>query len=256
MSAENVELVRRFYAALNANDLGSVRTLCDDAIEYVNPDTATEPGTRIGPDAFRAAFEGLHASFEGFRCEPEAITLFGETVVVVARSTGMGRLSAIPFTEVHGHLLVLHGGRIASFHWFQTVEEAYAAANARRFREGMESYNRGDYDAALVDFHPEIEWSVESDLVPDAEVYRGPEGVRRFWAIWAEVIDGLTLEIEQCRTVGDNWVLAVTRASGTGTGSGASVASGRFAQLAEFRDGQVVRVRLFGDVNRALAALD
>jgi ketosteroid isomerase-like protein len=127
MSAENVELVRRFYAALNANDLSSVRSLCDDAIEYVNPDTATEPGTRIGPDAFRAAFEGLHASFEGFRCEPEAITPFGDAVVVVARSTGAGRMSAIPFTEVHGHLLALRGGRIASFRWFKNVDEAYAA---------------------------------------------------------------------------------------------------------------------------------
>jgi ketosteroid isomerase-like protein len=127
MSADNVELVRRFYAALNANDLSSVRSLCDDAIEYVNPDTATEPGTRTGPDAFRAAFEGLHASFEGFRCEPETITPFGDTVVVVARSTGAGRMSSIPFTEVHGHLLALRGGRIASFRWFQNVDEAYAA---------------------------------------------------------------------------------------------------------------------------------
>ena len=128
MSAGNVELVCRFYAALNANDLGSVRALCDDAIEYVNPDAAAEPGTRIGPDAFRAAFEGLHASFQGFRCEPEQLTLFGEAVVVVARSTGTGRMSDIPFTEVHGHLLTLRDGRIASFRWFQTVDEAYRAA--------------------------------------------------------------------------------------------------------------------------------
>jgi predicted 2-oxoglutarate/Fe(II)-dependent dioxygenase YbiX len=37
-------------------------------------------------------------------------------------------MSAIPFTEVHGHLLVLRGGRITSFRWFQSVDEAYAAA--------------------------------------------------------------------------------------------------------------------------------
>src|SRR5215217_7132216 len=105
VAAENLELVRRFYDALNANDLASIRTLCDDAIEYVNPDEAAEPGTRIGPDAFRTAFEGLHASFEDFRCEIEAITPVNETVVVVARSTGSGRISDIPFAEVHGHLL-------------------------------------------------------------------------------------------------------------------------------------------------------
>jgi ketosteroid isomerase-like protein len=87
MSGENVDLVRRFYAALNANDLGSLRELCD-GIEYINPDAAAEPGTRIGPEAFRAAFEGLHASFEGFRCEPEQMTVIGDSVVVVAKSTG------------------------------------------------------------------------------------------------------------------------------------------------------------------------
>jgi ketosteroid isomerase-like protein len=255
MSGENVELVRRFYAALNANDLASFSTLCDD-IEFINPDTATEPGTRVGAKAFRAAFEGLHASFEDFRCEPERITPVGDAVVAVARSTGTGRMSDIPFSEVHGHLLALPGGRITSFRWFKTVDEAYAAAHERSFRAGMEAYSRRDYERALEGFHPDIEWSAETDLVPDAQVYRGHEGVRRFWAEWAEVIEGMTLEVEECRAVDDGWVLAVTRASGTGAGSGVSVASGSFAQLAQFRDGQVVRVRLFGDVKRALAALD
>jgi ketosteroid isomerase-like protein len=126
--------------------------------------------------------------------------------------------------------------------------------NERQFREGLEAYSRGDYEAALTGFHPDIEWSVETDLVPDAGIYRGHEGVRRFWAEWAEVIEGLTLEIEECRSIDDEWVLAITRASGTGAGSGAAVASGSFAQLGQFRDGEVVRVRLFGDVRHARAA--
>ena len=128
MPADNVELVGRFYAALNANDLDAVKALCDEAIEYINPPAAAEPGTRVGPEAFRRAFEDLHASFEGFRCEPEEITPVGDSVVVVAKSTGSGRMSDIPFSEVHGHLLTLRGGRIASFRWFQTVDAAYAAA--------------------------------------------------------------------------------------------------------------------------------
>jgi ketosteroid isomerase-like protein len=255
MSAENVDLGRRFYAALNANDLGNLSSLCDD-IEFVNPDRATEPGTRVGPEAFRSAFEGLHASFEGFRCDAERITPVGDEVVVVARSTGTGRMSDIPFSEVHGHLLAVPRGRITSFRWFQTVDEAYAVAHEHSFRAGIEAYSRGEYEIALEGFHPDIEWSAETDLVPDAEIYRGHEGVRRFWAAWAEVFEGMTLEIEECRTVAGNRVLAVTRASGRGAGSGAPVASGRFAQLAEFHDGEVVRVRLFGDVKHALAALD
>lgn len=255
MSEENLQLVRRFYDALNANDLASVRGLCDDGIEYVNPDTAAEAGTRVGPDAVRAAFEGLHASFDGFRCEIDALTPISDAVVVVARSTGAGRMSDIPFSEVHGHVLIVRDGRIVSFRWFQTVEEAYAAAHERSFRVGMEAYSRGDYEAALAGFHPEIEWSSETDLVPDAQSYHGHEGVRRFWAEWAEVIEGMAIEVEECRALDGSWVLAVTRASGTGAGSGAAVASRSFAQLAQFRDGLVVRVRLFGDVNRALAAV-
>jgi ketosteroid isomerase-like protein len=250
--ADNVELVRRFYDALNANDLAGLDALCDE-IEYVNPDVAAEPGTRRGPDAFRSAFEGLHASFEDFRCEIDAITPVVDDVVVVARSTGTGRMSDIPFEEIHGHVLTLRAGRIKSFSWFQAVEEAYAAAHERGFRHGMEAYSRGDYETALEGFHPEIEWSAETDLVPDAAVYRGHEGVRRFWVAWAEVFEGLSLEVEECRALDDGWVLAVTSASGKGAGSGAP-ASGRFAQLAQFRDGLVVRVRLFGDVKRALAA--
>jgi ketosteroid isomerase-like protein len=250
----NVDVVRRFYDALNANDLGAIRSLCDDAIEYVNPDTAAEPGIRVGPDEFRRAFEGLHASFDDFRCEAVSTTEIGDAVVAVARSTGSGRISDIPFTEVHGHLLVLHEGRIASFQWFQSVEEACSKAYARGFQQGMEAYSRGDWEAALEGFHPDVEWSVEPDLGPVAQVYRGHDGVRRFWEDWAEVIEGMALEIEECRALEDGWVIAVTRASGTGAGSGAAVASREFAQLGQYRDGQVVRVRLFGDVKRALAA--
>jgi ketosteroid isomerase-like protein len=126
--------------------------------------------------------------------------------------------------------------------------------NERKFREGMEAYSRGDYETALIGFHPDIEWIAETDLVPDAAIYRGHEGVRRFWAEWAEVIEGMTLEIQECTAVDDEWVLAVTRSSGRGAASGVAVESGTFAQLAQFRDGEVVRVRLFGDVRHARAA--
>jgi ketosteroid isomerase-like protein len=117
---------------------------------------------------------------------------------------------------------------------------------AMAFRRGMEAYSRGDYEAALVGFDPAIEWSVHASLAPDATTYHGHEGVKRFWETWAEAISGMELEIEECRCVGQNRVLAITRAHGTGAGSGAPVASGRFAQIADFREGRCVRVRLYG----------
>jgi ketosteroid isomerase-like protein len=123
------------------------------------------------------------------------------------------------------------------------------------FRRGMEAYSRGDYEAAVAGFDPAIEWSVHESVAPDATTYHGHEGVKRFWGTWAEAISGMALEIEECRCVGQNRVLAITRAHGTGAGSGAPVESGRFAQIADFREGRVVRVRMYGDVAQALEAL-
>jgi ketosteroid isomerase-like protein len=126
---------------------------------------------------------------------------------------------------------------------------------ASSFRRAMEAYSRGDYDDAVAGFDTDIEWSVHGSLAPDAATYRGHDGVKRFWGEWEEAISGMVLEIEECRPVGPDRVLAVTRAHGTGAGSGAPVESGRFAQIADFREGRVVRVRLYGNVAHALKAL-
>jgi ketosteroid isomerase-like protein len=125
---------------------------------------------------------------------------------------------------------------------------------ATTFRRAMEAYSRGDYDAAVLDFDPAIEWSVDLSVTPDATTYHGHEGVKRFWEAWAEAISGMELEIEECRGVGQHRVLAIIRARGVGAGSGAPVASPRFAEVADFRDGRVVKVRVYGGVAAALDA--
>jgi ketosteroid isomerase-like protein len=126
---------------------------------------------------------------------------------------------------------------------------------AMSFRRAMEAYSRGDYEAALFGFDPAIEWSVHASLAHDVTTYHGHEGVKRFWEMWAEAISGMALEIEECRWLGQNRVLAIMRAYRTGAGSGAPVASERFAQVAEFWEGRVVRVRLYGNVAQAIEAV-
>jgi ketosteroid isomerase-like protein len=104
---------------------------------------------------------------------------------------------------------------------------------AMTFRRGMEAYSRGDYEAALAPFDPAIEWTVDASLVLEATTDHGHAGVKRLWQTWAEAISGMALEIEECRCIEQNRVLAITRAHGAGAG----------------------RVRLYGDVARALAAV-
>jgi ketosteroid isomerase-like protein len=124
---DNEQLVRRFYAAFNEGDLDSVMALCVDSVEYVNPPDAAEPGTRYGRGAFRRAVEGLAAGFEGFQIEIQAISSAGSEVTVVAKSTGRGRSSGIPFEELQVHVLHVDGDRIARFEWFRDADQAQAA---------------------------------------------------------------------------------------------------------------------------------
>lgn len=131
MSEANLELVRRFYAALNAGDLDAVVTLCDAQVEFVNPEHAAEPGTRSGAAAFRRAFERLLADFTEFHSLVVDIEAVGDDVAVVEESTGRGRVSDIPFSEVHGHLFSLRDGRIVRFRWFKTAKELRDAINTQ-----------------------------------------------------------------------------------------------------------------------------
>jgi ketosteroid isomerase-like protein len=106
----------------------------------------------------------------------------------------------------------------------------------------METYSRGDYDQAVTAFHPEVEWRAGSEVMPDADVFHGREGVLAFWGLWSGAFEGFELVIEDCRAVSDAHVLARTRGRGRGVGSGATVDSRPFVQLMEVRDGQIVRV--------------
>ena len=125
---------------------------------------------------------------------------------------------------------------------------------ATTFRRAMEAYSRGDYETAVLDFDPAIEWSVDLSVTPDATTYHGHQGVKQFWETWAEAISGMELQVEECRGVGQDRVLAIIRARGIGAGSGAPVASPPFAEIADFREGRVVRVRVYGGVAAALEA--
>jgi ketosteroid isomerase-like protein len=128
--------------------------------------------------------------------------------------------------------------------------------NVEAIRKGIEAYSRGDFQETLDGFHPDVVWEVGADVVPDARTYVGHEGVREFWETWADVFPVLRLDVEECWAVDERRVVAVTRAHGTGSGSGISVRSARFSQIFDFRGDKVSRVRLHASKRAALAELD
>jgi ketosteroid isomerase-like protein len=125
--------------------------------------------------------------------------------------------------------------------------------NVDRLREAVEAINRRDIDGALNLSHPDIEWQT-LDSFPDAGTYHGPEGVRSFFQTWLDTFKGFRLHLEKCEAVDNNRVLARFRVSGEGVESGVEVESPPFFQLLEYRDGLMIRTRMFQTESEALEA--
>jgi ketosteroid isomerase-like protein len=125
--------------------------------------------------------------------------------------------------------------------------------NVERVRDIVEAMNSRDIEAAVKHVDPDIEWQT-LDAFPDAGTYRGPEGVLAFFQTWVDTFKGFRVRLENCVAVDEHRVLARLRVSGEGTGSGVEVESPPFFQLLEFRDGLVIRARMFQTESEALEA--
>ena len=124
--------------------------------------------------------------------------------------------------------------------------------NVEAVLRGYAAFNRGDLDAAIEGFHPEIEWHGPG-VFPDEDVYRGVEGVRRFWDQWLELFEDFQIEIEEVIEAGEK-VVVMAVVHGRGRGSGADVKTPSFPHLWTFRDGKAVRMRMFQTKAEALEA--
>jgi ketosteroid isomerase-like protein len=84
-------------------------------------------------------------------------------------------------------------------------------------REAFRRWNAGDFEASQEFMHPEIEWHT-SGRFPDLEpVYRGLEGVRRFWRDFTAPWEKIVLEPIDFMVSGDDAVVAARfRALGRG----------------------------------------
>jgi ketosteroid isomerase-like protein len=123
--------------------------------------------------------------------------------------------------------------------------------NEKTWLAADSAFNSGDLDR-WIEFHdPEIEWH-DLPSLPGAGVHRGREALlRRIGELKGALADFRT-EVEEITSVGDS-VVARVRFLGAGRASGAPVAL-PVSYVADFRDGRVVRTRLFADHADALEA--
>ncbi|HET9120679.1 MAG TPA: nuclear transport factor 2 family protein [Solirubrobacterales bacterium] len=122
--------------------------------------------------------------------------------------------------------------------------------NVERVRGSFAAFNRGDFEAAIGAYHPEVEWIPYLGAV-DRPVYRGHEELMGMWSEFKENL-GLRLEVKEWIDA-DDTVITVVEFRGVGTSSGAEVHQ-TWAQMYSIRDGLIVRVEPFADKDAALEA--
>jgi ketosteroid isomerase-like protein len=105
---------------------------------------------------------------------------------------------------------------------------------------------------------PDIEWDVSAtgSEAPDIEeggFYRGREAVRRFWREWLAAWE--TLEFEYELLDAGNRVVLLLDQRMRGRSTGIEVPTGKYAQVATFRDGVMTHFKLYASQSEALEAV-
>jgi ketosteroid isomerase-like protein len=125
-------------------------------------------------------------------------------------------------------------------------------ANVDKVRAFIDAYNRRDFEAALADIDPEIDWVLPTRQSSDSG--RGHADVIRFWEGIDDTMDDLQLQVQEHVDAGDA-VATRLRHSGRGKESGLEIDTELYHQVATFDDGgTIVRMEYFDDWDEALAA--
>jgi ketosteroid isomerase-like protein len=124
--------------------------------------------------------------------------------------------------------------------------EGRGASNREIVEAAYRAFDRGEIDAVLASFDPDIEWIEPDGYFPGARgTYRGIDAVRRifetayprFWAEWRVVPDRVIEAGEQVVVTGDSRFRTHDGAEG----------SSRLCNIWTLRDGKTVRLEVFND---------
>jgi ketosteroid isomerase-like protein len=111
--------------------------------------------------------------------------------------------------------------------------------NVDKTRAYIEAYNRRDFQTAIRDFDPQVEWVLPAHQSFDSCV--GPQQVILFWEGLDETMDELRLDPQEYVDAGDR-VAVRLRYFGRGKGSGAEIETEMYHQVTTFNDGTMVRI--------------
>jgi ketosteroid isomerase-like protein len=133
MFDENVELLRRGYAAFAEGDVDAVLELIDPDVEVEvrtgRPDVS-EGEVYRGHEGFVRSFGEMMEVFDDFRIELEGLVEAGEQIIASVHVAGRGRASGITIDTRLFHVWSVRNGKAVRLVISNDREQALAAAGA------------------------------------------------------------------------------------------------------------------------------
>jgi ketosteroid isomerase-like protein len=115
------------------------------------------------------------------------------------------------------------------------------------------SWAASDLEAALECVHAEMEFDWSDSIGPFAGTYRGQDGLTRFWTEMLEAWEQFSPEMEEVIDIGPDRLITLDVVRARGKGSGVDTEA-RGAMLWTFREGKIVRAKMFQTKQEALVA--
>ena len=264
MSQQNVELARRGMGSMDAFFSLLDECIVADVRAFPLPDYS---GLVVGRDKFIEMSRHYWGAWEDYRVEAEEFIDAGQSVVVGIHERGRGKGSGVQLDRRWAYIWTFREGRIVRWEPRRSIEDAVKAAglpakpspreNVEIVRALAEGFQHRQHERAFEFYDPEIEWdaSAFAEVNPDiAAVYHGHEGVRAYWRHWLSAWSDLHFEIQDVVDAGDDVVLLIRNQRQWGRHSGIPTDAPPYGMVFSFREGKVVRWRVFPDQESALEA--
>jgi ketosteroid isomerase-like protein len=126
MAEENLDVIRRAIAAVNARDLDGYLALCAPDVELHSPIAGLE-GANVGAQGVRDFFANLEESTTQFRIEVERFEAVDERRVLALVSFEAESPGGFSLTQQAANLYELEGGKLRRVRAYLDRDEAFRA---------------------------------------------------------------------------------------------------------------------------------
>lgn len=131
MSEEQVEIVRRAFAAFNNADIDALVALCDEDFHIDMSERVFNPAVYDGHDGIRRFYAEIRDVWATYWWEAEELIEMGDCVVSLLRSGGRGRGSGLEVEHRSAMVWTVPDGRAKELRFFRDRGLALKATAAR-----------------------------------------------------------------------------------------------------------------------------